>query len=233
MEIAQKIQVPFNDLAFEEKEHKYFVKGTPLKTSVSGLISKYYSKFDAEAIAPYSAKKLGISTEEVLQQWKDINQESRDRGHRVHTFGERYPYDRSLKPSCLQEEAIVKFWQELPSHIILVSVELRMYHFLHLFAGTADIILFDTIKQEYIIADYKTNKDLHKNYQGQTMLGPFQHLLDCPLNHYALQLSYYQILLEQIGVNVSQRVIVWLGLDGNYTLFTTEDLTNALKQTLN
>lgn len=232
MEIAKQIQLPFNDLTFKEKEHQYLVKGKPLEGSVSSKIATFYEKFDAEAVAPYSAAKAGVTTEEILQQWAEINLESRVRGHRVHAFGEVYPFDRRLKPSCPQEEAIVKFWKDLPPHIVLVSAELRMYHFTHLFAGTADIILFDTLTQTYIIADYKTNKDLFKNYKGKTMLAPFTHLLDNPLNHYALQLSYYQILLEQIGVKVSHRVVVWLAMDGTYTLHSTEDLTEILIETL-
>ena len=232
MDTAQKLTGPFNDLTFEEKEHKYFVKGNPIKTSVSGLISEFYEHFDADAVAPFSAKKAGVTTEEILRQWAEINQESRDRGHRVHNFGELYQFDRSLKPSCPQEEAIVAFWASLPEHIIPVAAELRMYHFEHFFAGTADIILFDTKTQTYIIADYKTNKDLFKNYKGKTMLAPFTALLDCPLNHYVIQLSYYQLLLEQIGVRVTKRVIIWLGLDGNFTLINTDDVTSILKSTL-
>ena len=233
MNNLNKLTEPFNNLTFEEKKHKYFVKGEPIKTSVSGLLSKFYESFDANAIAPYSAKKAGISTEEVLKQWADINQESIDRGHRVHTFGELYQFNRSLKPSCPQEEAIVKFWESLPEHIVPVAAELRMYHFKYLFAGTADIILFDTKTQTYIIADYKTNKDLFKNYKSKTMLYPFEALLDCPLNHYVVQLSYYQLLLEQIGVRVTKRVIIWLGLDGKFTCINTDDVTNILKTTLN
>lgn len=233
MELLTKIQQPFSKLSFEEEKHRYYVNNQPIKTSVSGLISKFYEHFDAQAVAPFSARKLGIPTEEVLKQWADINQESRDRGHRVHNFGELYQFDRSLKPSCPQEEAIVAFWKSLPEHIIPVAAELRMYHFQYLFAGTADILLFDTKNQTYIIADYKTNKDLFKNYQGKTMIGPFSHLLDMPLNHYVIQLSYYQLLLEQVEVKVSRRVIIWLGLDGNYQLFDTDDVTDILKTTLN
>lgn len=232
MELLQKIKEPFKDLYFKEKEHKYFVKGQPLSNSVSNLIGKYYEHFNAEQVAPYSAKKAGVTTEEILKLWADINEESRNRGHRVHNFGELYQFDRSLKPSCPQEEAIVKFWQEVPEHILPVAAELRMYHFKHLFAGTADIILFDTKTQTYIIADYKTNKDLFKNFKGKTMLGPFSNLLDNPLNHYAIQLSYYQILLEQVGIKVSKRIIIWLGLNGEYTTYNTEDLTNLLKEDL-
>lgn len=233
MDLLEKLTIPFNDLTFEEKKHRYFVKDKPIKTSVSGLISEFYEHFDAQAVAPYSAKKLGITTEEVLKQWADINQESRDRGHRVHAFGELYQFNRSLKPSCPQEEALVSFWQSVPEHIIPVAAELRMYHFKYLFAGTADIILFDTKTQSYIIADYKTNKDLFKNYKNKTMLAPFEALLDCPLNHYVVQLSYYQILLEQIGVRVSKRIIIWLGLDGKFSTIQTDDVTSIIKSTLN
>jgi hypothetical protein len=233
MELLTKIKKPFSNLTFEEKKHRYFVDNQPLKTSVSGLISKFYEPFNAQLVAPYSAAKAGVTTEEILEEWRVINQESRDRGHRVHNFGEVYQFNRNLKPSCPQEEAIVKFWKDVPEHILPLAAELRMYHFKHLFAGTADIILFDTKTQSYIIADYKTNKDLLKNYKGKTMIGPFSHLLDNPLNHYVIQLSYYQLLLEQVGVKVSKRVIIWLGLDGNYQLFNTEDVTDILKQQLN
>jgi len=233
MDLLEKITKPFSALTFEEKKHRYFVENKPIKTSVSGLISEYYEHFNAEAIAPYSARKLGITTEEVLKQWADINQESRDRGHRVHAFGELYQFNRSLKPSCPQEEALVAFWESVPEHIIPVAAELRMYHFKYMFAGTADIILFDTKTQSYIIADYKTNKDLFKNYKNKTMLAPFEALLDCPLNHYVVQLSYYQLLLEQIGVRVSKRIIIWLGLDGKFTSIQTDDVTSILKLTLN
>lgn len=233
MELLQKIQEPFKELSFEEQKHKYYVKGQPLNKSVSALIGEFYEHFNAEEVAPYSAAKAGVTTEEILAQWTAINQESRDRGHRVHAFGEVYQVNRNLKPSCPQEEAIVKFWQNVPEHILPIAAELRMYHFKHLFAGTADIILFDTKTQSYIIADYKTNKDLFKNYKGKTMTGAFSHLLDMPINHYVIQLSYYQLLLEQVGVKVSQRIIIWLGLDGEYQLFNTDDVTDILKITLN
>jgi hypothetical protein len=233
MELLTKIQKPFSNLTFEEKRHKYYVEGQPISKSVSALIGDFYEHFDAQQVAPYSAAKAGVTTEEILEYWATINQESRDRGHRVHAFGEVYQFNRNLKPFCPQEEAIVKFWQDVPEHVLPLAAELRMYHFKHLFAGTADIILFDTKTQTYIIADYKTNKDLFKNYMGKTMIGPFSHLLDMPLNHYVIQLSYYQLLLEQVGVKVSRRVIIWLGLDGNYQLFDTEDVTDILKITLN
>ena len=204
-----------------------------LDKSVSGLIEEYYEEFNAEQIAPFTARKYGKSTEDVLAEWKAINLEAITRGNRVHLFGEQYQFNRKLKPSCPQEEAIVKFWEDMPSHIVSVAAELRMYHFTKLFAGTADILLYDTKTKTFIIADYKTNKDIYKNFKEKTMLPPFTHLLDSPLNHYQLQLSFYQLLLEQIGVKVSRRVIVWLRLDGTYEMVDTEDMTPILKSLLN
>ncbi len=151
MDLVTKLTQPFSNLSFEEKKHRYFVENKPIDISVSGLISKFYEHFDSKAVAPYSAIKLGVTTEEVLKQWADINQESRDRGHRVHSFGELYQFNRSLKPYCPTEEAIVAFWASLPEHMIPVTADLRMYHFIYLFEGTADIILFDTKTQTYKI----------------------------------------------------------------------------------
>ena len=92
-----------------------------------------------------------------------------------------------------------------------------------------DILLFDTKNQTYIIADYKTNRDLFKNFQGQTMLGPFEYKWDRPFSHYEIQLSYYQILIEQIlGITVSRRIVVYLGLDGEFTMYDCEDVRHLL-----
>jgi hypothetical protein len=44
----------------------------------------------------------------------------------------------NMKPSCLQEEAVVKFWEDLPEWIS-VGVEIKMYHKILCFPGTADI----------------------------------------------------------------------------------------------
>ena len=228
-ELLQHIENKFKGIEFNEEKHLYSVNGSPLNTSVSGRIKQYYTPFNAQEAAENKSKRTGVSAEDYLKEWKEINLEAITRGNRVHIFGENYPYNKSLVPSCPQEEAVVKFWNSLPEHIILVGVEIRMYHFSLLYPGTMDILLFDTKNQTYIIADYKTNKDLFKNFQGQTMLGPFEYKLDRPFSHYEIQLSYYQILIEQIlGITVSRRIVVYLGLDGEYKMYDCEDVRHLL-----
>lgn len=232
MEIRKNIDDAFRGLVLDEASHTYTLGDKKLKGSVSGLIKSFYLPFPEEEAVKRTMAKTGRSKEDILKEWKEINEESTDRGSRVHLFGERYPLNKTLVPSCPQERAVKKFWDELPKHIILVGLEIKMYHKSYMFPGTMDLLLYDTINNHYIIADYKTNKDLHKNFQGQRMLPPFNHLLDCPLNHYQVQLSFYQILLEQLGIIVKERKVIYLTLEGEYVMWDTKDYTPQLKNFL-
>ena len=145
---------------------------------------------------------------------------------------EGYVVDRTHKSMSGFDDAIKKFWADLPDYIVPLLLEIRMYHKKYMFAGTADILLYNTRTGQIYIADYKTNKDLFKNYQGQRMTGPFSHLLCSPFNHYKLQLSYYQILLEQIGIKVSGRKLIWLKKEGDYLLYNLDDYSDVLRTEL-
>lgn len=221
----------FSDLTFEEESHKYFINFEPLKYSVSGLVHRFENPFDSDRVAGFVAKSRGLEKEDILNEWQEINKESTDRGSRVHLFGENFMFDRNLNYSCPQEEAITKFWNDLPDYIVPVFSELQCYHKEYMYGGTIDIVLFNTKTGEFILADYKTNKDLFKNYKGQKLKGPFSDLLDTPLNKYKIQLNYYKQLLEQIeGVKVSRMKIIWLKLDGNYELFDCEDYSDRIEK---
>lgn len=220
----------FKDLTFEEEGHRYHVNGVPIKCSVSDKIKDFYIPFDRKNKSLITASRTGVSQTEVLKGWDFKKDISIVKGKKAHLFGELYPFNRELRPQSPFDIAIMKFWGELPSHVVPIITEAKMYHKEQLYAGTADGILFNTLTGNYIIIDYKTNLDLFKNYKGQKMLGPFSHLLDNPFNKYQLQLSYYQILLEQIeDISVSSRKLIWLRPDGNYQLYDTENFTNILR----
>lgn len=229
-DIKNRIDEYFSKLKFVEETHTYTVDGKILP-SVSGLIKNYVEPFPKDA-AKWSAKKRGISEQQIRAEWKATADEACERGTRVHLFGEEYPFDDSLKPACNQEIAITKFWKDVPDHIVPVMMEATMYHKIAGYAGTADIIMYDRQKDGIVIGDYKTNKDLFKNYKGKRMLGPFSHLLDNPFNKYTLQLSYYQILLEQVGIPVIDRKLVWLRKSSEYDMYTLDNVTEILREEL-
>lgn len=229
-----KIQILeyFKGLEFEEVQHKYVFNSKPIKISVSGLIKNYYEPFDSYSISLRIAERDGISQKEVLKGWDDEATKGINKGNKAHLFGEVYPFNRNLEPKDKYEEAIVKFWNDLPDTIVPVIMELRMFHKEFMFAGTADILLYNTVTDMFIIGDYKTNKDLFKNFKEQKMLGPFNNMLDCAFNKYQLQLSYYQILFEQTGLKVSSRKLIWLLPDGTYKMYDLDDHTKVLKEQL-
>lgn len=219
----------FQDLTFDEVSHRYFVNGKPLRISVSGILDFFGNKFDAPTVARFVAKSRKITTEEVLSEWKKTNVESLRVGTKTHLFGEKYPYDNTLVPESGYEEAIKKFWDELPSHIELLKCEYRMYHKEKFFAGTADLLLRNKETGNIIIGDYKTNKDLFKNASKKKLRGRFSDLVDNPFNKYQIQLNYYQQMLEQIpGIKVSSRKIIWVKPTGEYEIFNCEDFQERL-----
>lgn len=228
----QKILDFFSDLTFNEGDHIYHVGKHRVKESVSNLVKAFEIPFDSAGISKRVAESRGMTQDEVLEMWSKNSRKALDKGNEGHLFGETYMFDRSMEPKTGVEKAIVSFWNDLPDYIVPVIAELKMYHKEYLFAGTADIILYNTITEKYIICDYKTNKDLFKNFKKQRMLGLFNNLLDMPFNKYQLQLSFYQILFEQLGLEVSSRKIIWLLDDGTYKLYGTEDYKNILEEFL-
>lgn len=232
-EIQDRISTFFNDLSFVEDTHTYFIKKDKVKLSVSKIVEKYKNKADWEAIKEGLSAKTGKSPQQIQEEWDKISEKACTLGTATHLFGEHYAINRNLIPSTPFEQAIVKFWNDLPEHIVLLKTEAQMYHKHFLFAGTSDILLYNTITKEIYIADYKTNKDLFKNFRLNRMSGVFSDLLCMNFNHYALQLSLYQILIEQVpGVKISKRKIIWLKPDGNYEMYDTEDYTEELQKEL-
>lgn len=225
----------FNKLDFEESTHTYKVLGEEL-SSASKTISNFYDEFETDKVAGFVAKKRGITKEEVIKEWDDKRDFACHKGHVVHSFGEDYMFDRNRSIDYPEfsgyMNSIKSFWASLPNHIVPAIAELQMYSKEFNLAGTADIILYDTKRKGFIIADYKTNIDLFKNYKGKKLKKPFNDLLECPMSKYKIQLSIYQSLFEQTGFKILDRVIIWLQEDGTFKKYHTEDLTKKVKKYL-
>jgi hypothetical protein len=229
-QVQQKAKI-FQKLKFTEKTHQYKVSGKKLP-SVSSLIGKYKNKFNAKEVSKGTARKLKKTQEEVLKDWKDINTNAIRLGNKVHKFAEDYVQGKQPVIENIQQRAVIRFWEELPDYYIPVFFELKMYHLDYLFAGTSDFLLLDTRDNSLVVGDYKTNKDIFKNYRDQKMKAPFEHLYDMPYNHYQIQLGFYQLLTEQLGFKVSDRLLVWIKRDGSYKTYNPYDFTDILKQEL-
>jgi ATP-dependent exoDNAse (exonuclease V) beta subunit len=106
-----------------------------------------------------------------------------------------------------------------------------MYSEKYNYAGTCDLLMWDNLKDHAIIMDYKTNEELDKQFGF--LLEPFSYSANTAFNKYQIQLSYYQLILEEINIKVEERFIIWLKHDGTYEVRQCFDFTNVLKDYLN
>lgn len=235
--INDEIKSKYQGLEFEEKGHKYKYKGNNL-TPVSNVVEGFVEEFDLEFNARNVAERRGLHPDQVKEEWRINNKQACDFGTQVHNFAEKYVYHTYLAPTQDyskhyfptngHELAVVKFWNQLSDRYMPVSLELQMFSETMFYAGTCDVLMFDSYSGGFVLLDYKTNKNLHKNFRGKTMLYPFEYLLDSPYNHYQIQLSLYQMLLEEKDYRIVDRIVLWLK-DGEYEVYHTGDFTGMLK----
>jgi hypothetical protein len=220
----------FKDITFDEEKHVYYTNGNKIRYSVSSIVSMFKPEFDSETIAEGVATREGKTKEEILALWSKINKDACSLGTETHLFAETYAIDRTGIPVNGHQQAVVKFWNELPEYYQPLTTEIRMYHKEYHIAGTADLPLINTKTNQIVIADYKTNKDMFKSFPDVYLTKEFSHLIKNDYNTYQIQLSLYQLLMEQVpDVQISKRLLVWLLPDGNYKLYLTDDYTEVLK----
>jgi hypothetical protein len=182
--------------------------------SVTSLVGKFKPKFDKEGQAKKSAKNknskwYGMTVEQILQAWDNETERAVTLGNFYHNQRESDMLDFKtierngtevpiIKPLINDEGIKLAPEQKLsdgvyPEHLVyLKSVGI---------CGQADVV---EIVDGYInINDYKTNKEIkekgYTNWEGITskMFKPVNHLDDCNLNHYSLQLSIYAYIIKK------------------------------------
>ena len=152
-----------------------------------------------------------------------------------------------LIPTRKKEEAIVKLWDDMPECYHFVLAETKVYsnknpqfQTKQQYCGTFDWNMYfkhptDDSKSGLIIFDYKTNRDIVNEFarsNGKMLKYPFSDMYEEPLSIYTLQLSAYQIPLEDIGLKVIARKLIWLKDDGTYEKIDLEDKTKELREVL-
>lgn len=205
------------------------------------------------------SKYYRMTPEEILAQWKKKSEDACSKGTERHEFGEscfyymtgqydkilpafkdRLTSDGGFESKYPEEDAVVKMYQDMPRCYIPILAETKVYDANLGYAGTFDILFYydaelngrSDEESGLFIMDWKTNEDLYKNFKEEKLLPPFDELLDRPLSLYILQLSLYQICLENIGFKTAGRRILWLKPEGVYDKIKLEEFTQALRKRL-
>lgn len=208
-----------------------------------------------------TSKYYQMTVDDIIESWKNISNEACSNGTSTHEFGESCFYymigqydkilpdfkdrltdDGGFKAILPKEEAIVRLYEDMPKCVVPILAETKVYveYGKAGYAGTFDILFyydaelqgFNNEKSGLMVLDYKTNKDLYKNFKEQKMLPPFNELLDMPLSTYKLQLSLYENALYHIGMKVVGRRILWLKPDGEYEKINLESYRKELDREL-
>lgn len=245
----------FKKFNFEEEPHIYWWLNSEgqrkeAKISMTSLIHSYSQPFDAENIAPYTAKRLNMSTQDVLDMWKFENNLSKVKGTHIHAFNEYiwqglkydYPKDKVIKE--LGFDALAPIWGKLTKiatefynkykdRLIPVGLELVIGDEELEICGSIDFLCYSKKLKSLIIIDYKSNKEIKfKSYKHQKMLGCLSHLDDCNYIHYSLQLNGYQYILEKntnLKLN-NEHYIVWINENNStFKIYKTKDLYKEAK----
>jgi hypothetical protein len=198
-------------LKFTAHNHKYVSDDKIDWLSVTSLISNFKQPFDADKIAAKSAKSkkskwYGMTPEEIKEAWKSEAKRATDLGtwyhnqreadiceiHDMERHGITIPVFKPIEKDGVKYSPEQKLKDGVyPEHMVyLRSAGI---------CGQSDLV--EVVDGKVHITDYKTNKEIKvegfTNWEGitQKMAHPINHLDDCHLNHYAIQLSMYMYII--------------------------------------
>lgn len=195
-------------IEFHVEPHQYLYKGEAFP-SVTKLIHRWFPEFDAEAVAKKKAEREGGSYEALVREWSKKRDDAAAFGSKIHLMAEKMiienddrvaddlagndrekAYLEALKESIRRIRLGYEFVE--PEKIVF-SPQLKV-------AGTVDLLLRSRTNGEYVIADWKTNREIKSSaFRQELGFGPCHRIENCNLNHYSLQVSAYAELLVSEG----------------------------------
>jgi len=211
----------------EPIEHKYWHKKTgECFKSVTGVLSMLEPEFDAEEVAlaisrqdpeKKQEKYQNMSHEDILAEWKRINDEANEYGTQIHEILERYLLaDRVYIPKNDYERDIILKYQKVDKMKGDLYPETILFSEKYKLAGTCDLI--EECGDYFNVWDNKTNKKINYISQYDKWLKkPVSHLSDCQYNIYSLQMSIYAYMYQmQTKKKVGRLGLYYLNPEKDY-----------------
>jgi hypothetical protein len=198
-------------LQFDEASHTYTYDGRKL-VSVTQFLGRFFEIFDGPKIARRvvtnpNSKYHGRDPDELVAEWDANSRQARELGTLLHNNIQQQLVDGEVRGERSDEfqhfEAFIagKDWRPLMVEERVCCPEAGI-------AGTVDAV-FEDPDGDVIICDWKRAKKMKFDNRWQKAKPPIQHLDDCDLSKYSLQLSLYRYLLRERlqDRNVSLRLI--------------------------
>ena len=253
-EVKQKLKV-FDKYKFFENGHYYTYKDKQVGVSVTKYISQFENEFDSDTLSQKVADKNGISQFEVLNEWKRKGEYSCLKGTAIHEWLQDNYADREYKFDLSQleeypeyykiediehlKQMAIDFINDYKNRYILIGDEILCGIPDFDIASAIDLLFYDTVNNEVVLADIKTNTDLKgwKNTPSyvKKMLQPLEDIKDITFEHYKIQLSIYRYFLEEYAhIPISDNMfIVYLSeKEKSYNIIQIPYLKNEVEKIL-
>jgi hypothetical protein len=207
------------NVILEESTHTYKNLLIPEFTyiSVTRLLHLYEQPFDADFHSKRVAEREGVSQQEILDRWKEINRIAVEYGKKVHAIMERYLLNKQklyiarddFERTVLEEFQKIKM---LTDHHIVKPEYVLSHPLTNIFgiAGCTDVIE-DVDDYKFNMWDFKTNRELTFETQYDEWLKfPLTHLSQTKYNVDCLQISLYAYFYElESGKKVNTLGIIY------------------------
>ncbi len=195
------------NIVFDEPSHTYTLNGKKL-ISTTTLLGLYKNKFDPDGfIIRAVARRDGLTIEEVKEKWEKTKNEGCDRGTNFHRQAEHFIKTKEILDEDYQD--VIKQLKDMNISGKLSS-EIGLFSPTYSIAGTADLI--SEQEDGLMIFDFKSNKKFTvKSKYKKYLLYPLQHLQECDLTVYSLQLTIYSFMLKEHGYKIKDgSKILWI-----------------------
>ena len=240
----------FNRITFVEKNHSYLIDGQPANSpSVTRLLKKFKKEFDKDTAAARVAKRLRVSTKQVLADWELNNLFSTTQGSMLHKYIENYYNNKRVEFEGnfdgLGYDEKKKIAENLPkligyfqnfyndySHLLCVKNEIVLGDIDDTrVCGMSDMLCYNTLTDELEIIDYKTNKKMEKKSKYGNLLYPFEDMSEGEINEYTIQLNTYKYFVEKhTKLKIGKMRIIWFNVvNDNYRVYDLEDMQPKIK----
>jgi ATP-dependent exoDNAse (exonuclease V) beta subunit len=238
-EVLKKLKM-FDDLnfTFDPVKHKYYLDGEHF-ISVTQFISKFHAKFDTDFWSKKKAEQVGISQEEMLNEWKQLNDRANEIGTATHNWIENY-YNGIYQhlPTDLDViDRINKFnvaYAKWLYKLTPIKFEQRIFSRKWKIAGMMDALF--GFNDGVFILDYKTNKqfthDEHDKGKFEKLLYPFEDFYKNHLNEYSIQVSLYKLILREVGIDIKAAYLLYIGPNEEAKIYKTHDFSDLLEKYL-
>lgn len=227
----------YEKFKFDEASHTYTLDGKTVY-GVTSFLNRFVKPFDSDYWSKKKAEEGGITQAEILAQWDAKRDRSCDLGHAVHNWIEDF-YEKGkteLTKDAEANERVEKFkliYESRLKQLESIGSEIRVFSKKYGIAGTIDKLYI--WEGSVIIGDWKTNKAIKtdKDFCFGKLLYPFEKYKENELNKYSLQLSMYQILLEEAGIFCDYAFICHIPDKGEAKIYKLKDFRAELRTYLN